>query len=108
MPCYEVREVCVEFKLENVRLIVKVLNKLGYKVMVNQEAGRIAFGKYTATHTIDLKSQQVSAYGISERSLTNTTNEIKKTYAIQAISDEAQKRRWALSKQGNKLQLKRY
>ena len=95
MPCWEVNDVTLEFKVENRDLLISALNSLGLQHSISNNMISVAFGAIT----IDLENGKVTV----PENRTSTINSIRKTYANKAIELAARRKRFLLKKVGNKM-----
>ena len=95
MPCWEVNDVTLEFKVENRDLLISALNSLGLQHSISNNMISVAFGSIT----IDLENGKVTV----PENRTSTINSIRKTYANKAIELAARRKRFLLKKVGNKM-----
>ena len=100
MPCYEVREISVELKIENIDLLKKALRKLG---LSTSEAGEksifvtgIADTNYSP-FSIDLGNSRIITT-VDEKRTTLLANKIKRSYSEVVINELAQKNKWFVKK----------
>lgn len=106
MPCWEINLMTVEFKIENIDLLLEILKELGYSFNVSDS--RISFrDKQGRSYTIDTINKRVTM----ERSGSKIINEIKRKYSKKVMENMAKRNRWAVRtnpSSHNKYRLVRY
>ncbi len=114
MPCYEVRTVSVQFKVENIDLLKKAIGWEGYRLGYEDERF-LSFdtktGAYrpTCSFQIDLKTSQIGSSDVAERELASFANSLKRAYSAAVIDEVAKKAKWMKRDLGqNRFQLQRF
>jgi hypothetical protein len=101
MPCYEVREVQVEFKAQSKEILLEAVKKAGIYHYWN-DLINILSGQGWA---IDLEKQTATVIEGYEKNL----NQVRRAYSEAVINEVAKRKKWLVKKMaGNKMQLKRY
>ena len=107
MPCYEVRTVSVEFKVGNVDLLKKALEKAGCQIQTQDQV--ISFkDKFGNFAMIDFeKSKIISRMG--DKQLADLSNSIKRAYSECVIDEVAKRNKWIKKQMGEgRFQLQRF
>jgi hypothetical protein len=108
MPCYEVRTVSVEFKVGNIDLLKKALEKIEMKIFQQDEKGIAFEDKNYNIFKINLINSRISG-PLDEKGLGSLVNSIKRSYSEQVIDEIAKKQKWLKKKMGeNRYQLQRF
>lgn len=100
MPCYQVNLISVSFKVANVEYLKKALEALNYNYQFN---GRSTC-RIGDNIILDLDSETITTSSWN----TDRVNELKRKYSEVVIEEAARRHHWAMSKQGNKIELRRY
>lgn len=109
MPCYTVITSSVEFKIGNIDLLKKALEKLG--IRINKQYASEAYlsfyhsGNYI---TIDLRKGKITSE-MNEKKLSEFSNQIKRAYSSVVVDEVAKRQKWIRKNTAeNKGQLQRY
>ena len=109
MPCYQVRTVSVEFKISNIDLLKKAIEKMEGTYLGNNEEFlnfRTKDGRYVY---IDFEKATISSLNFTEKGLANFSNSIKRAYSEVVIDEVAKRQHWHQKKLGeNRFQLQRF
>ena len=113
MPCYSVRTVSVEFRVANIELLKKALEKVGWKVNNEIDNGALSImkkdGSYMDSVSINFDNSKISSRYMDEKKLTDFSYELKRAYSEQVISEVAKKQKWMSRKlSDNKFQLQKF
>lgn len=111
MPCYEIRTASVLFKVENIELLKKALEKEWHVEQGGREDFLIATKKNTWGEkiTIDLKVGKIQSRIYSEKDLPAVSNSIKRAYSLEVINELARKQKWIKKEMGqDRIQLQRF
>jgi len=107
MPCYQVRTVSIEFKIGNMELLKKALEKINAQV-VRQDENGITFNKGYDQFTISFLNSKINS-NIDVKELTSVSNSIKRAYSEVVIDELAKKQRWIKKQMGaGRYQLQRF
>lgn len=96
MPCYQVVEVSVEFKVESVERLKKTLERLGHSFSVLGSQIKTFIGQ--KEFTFDLDREKLTFDNSFESK--EVINQIKRKYSELALEEVAKKRRWILKNKG--------
>jgi len=110
MPCYEIRTVTVEFKIENFAILKKAIENEGFRITeASGTEGYIAFrNKAEDLFTIKLKEQNFKGT-LDQKQMIDLSNQIKRAYSRQVISEVAQNQKWFKKEiRANNFVLQRY
>jgi hypothetical protein len=108
MPCYQVIKATVVFKVGNIEILKKALERKGYKIKGVSDTA-IVFEHKGQWMTIDLTKEKISAEGMRENQLQALVNPIKRAYSETVLDEVAKKNKWLLKKSGeNHFQLQRF
>jgi len=94
MPCDQIREISVEFKVDNLELLKKAVEKLGY---THQLVGQTLLinNKWNVVAEVDLQGGEISSRNFTNaRTLTEFSYKVKRTYSEMVIDEVAKKNRW--------------
>lgn len=106
MPCYEIRTVNVEFKIENIEILQKALKSLQLHPVWEGKEQKIFLINEDA---IDLKDGQYISRSGNIESATSMANQVKRAYSIQVLDELAKKQKWMKKQLGeNKFQFQRF
>ena len=107
MPCYTVIVNSVEFKIENIDILKKAMEKKGYTF--DPDGGGVYDKNLSKIMTVDMKRSIISSTRYNEEELTAVSNSIKRAYSEIVIDNIAKKNNW-FKKQlnANTVQLVRY
>lgn len=112
MPCYEVRTVSVEFKVENIDLLKKAIENAGWRIdqMYKDVSINITDKETSWRHvTISLQGGQMSSTSMEGKNLSSFCNQLKRSYSEVVIDEVAKKQHWIKKKLGeNRYQLQRF
>lgn len=113
MPCYEVRTVSVEFKVGNIELLKKAIEKMDWKVTSSTEKRLYAqknTGQWGDEVTINLENSTINSTNFRDiKALSQFSNEIKRAYSEVVIDELAKKQKWIKKQMGtNQFQLQRF
>lgn len=107
MPCYQIRLVSISFKVGNIDLLKKALEKMNVQV-VRQDENGISFNQAYNQFTISFLNSKINS-NVGEKELTSISNSIKRAYSEVVIDEVAKKQRWIKRKMGpNQYQLQRF
>jgi len=98
MPCYSIRTISVEFKVSNIDLLKKAIEKIEGTYLGNNEEFlnfRTNDGRYV---NINFKKETISSLNFTEKGLATFSNSIKRAYSEVVIDEVAKKNRWILQK----------
>ena len=105
MPCYTIETVSVSFKIGNIDLLKKAIEKAGYQ-MAGTETFRDTRGNIIK---INMNTQTLTSQAYSERELSVTANILKRAYSELVIDEIAKKQKWIKKNMGaGQFQLQRY
>jgi len=108
MPCYEVRTVSVEFKVGNIDLLKKALEKAGFK-RIEWTENNVRFENDKSIFNINFFDNKISSRYVDTKELVNLSNQIKRAYSEQVIDEIAKRQKWMKKKMGeNTFQLQRF
>ena len=114
MPCYQVITIRQEFKVENFDLLleaIKVHKDLNI-VTVNHDKQTLMFSNnFSSNFVVDAQRNTIksSSYGVNEKTLAYTSNQLKQAYSLEAIQQAAKKNGWLVKRMGdNRIQVQRY
>jgi len=108
MPCHEVRTVSVEFKVGNIDLLKKVLEKIGFK-RIEWTEENVRFENNKSIFNINFFDNKISSRYVDAKELANLSNQIKRAYSEQVIDEIAKRQKWMKKKMSeNKFQLQRF
>ena len=113
MPCYQVRTVSVAFKIGNIDLLKKAIEKMEGTYLGNNEEFlnfRTNDGRYV---NINFKKETISSFGsnlnFTEKGLATFSNSIKRAYSEVVINEVAKRQKWMQRKMGEgRFQLQRF
>jgi organic radical activating enzyme len=110
MPCYEVRTVSVEFKVSNIDLLKKALEKAGFNIAkASQITLQVRREGEINSIIIDLEQSKILSRSFDEKELSTISNQIKRAYSEQVIDEVAKRQKWMKKKLGdNRYQLQRF
>jgi len=109
MPCHEVRTVSVEFRIGNIELLQKAIEKLQWKNWNTGEGSITIQDDNYNQITIDCKNSKISSPSYNEKKLTEISNQIKRAYSEEVINEVARKQKWFAKKiNATKFQLQRF
>jgi hypothetical protein len=108
MPCYQIRNVSVEFRVENIDLLKRALEKAGWPV-VRETSEAIQFrDRYSNPVTINLSTGKMTA-SVDEKQLSEICNFVKRRYSEVVIDEVAKRQKWIKKNMGaNRYQLQRF
>ncbi|MFH1547123.1 MAG: hypothetical protein ABIC57_01400 [bacterium] len=108
MPCHETRTISVEFKVGNIDLLKKAIEKAGYHIS-GEYAGVLTIkDQYGNKTNIDLRNQTITSAN-NENQVTTLANSLKRSYSEVVISEVAAKQKWIAKKLSDrKFQLVKY
>jgi hypothetical protein len=107
MPCYEVRTVSVEFKVGNIEILKRALEKMNVQI-VRQDENGITFNQAYNQFTISFLNSKINS-NVDEKELTSISNSIKRAYSEVVIDEVAKKQRWIKKQMGaGRYQLQRF
>jgi hypothetical protein len=110
MPCYEVRTVSVEFKVENIDLLKRALENIGWYVR-GENKRSIAIKRkdeYAFPVAIDFERGSISST-MEQSALFKFSNQLKRAYSEQVIDEVAKRQKWIKKQMGaNQFQLQRF
>lgn len=99
MPCWEVRNMSVEFRAENLELLKRALDAVGLAYSVNDQtvtAGRIV---------LDLAAGKATFPSYAQA----TVNKLKQAYSVEAVKAAAKAKGWSVKAQSpTKMQIVRW
>ena len=102
MPCYEVRTVSVEFKIKNIDLLKKAIEKVEYKIISTYQDGSIHVqNKDYRDLFISTTNSLIQSKSFSEKELTTISNQIKRAYSELVIEEVAKKQKWIKKNMGS-------
>jgi hypothetical protein len=112
MPCYRIETVSISFKVENLVLLARALEKGNWDINFQNETG-IAIQKKIGNSynriTISFRENKIISQSLNEKQLTDVSNSIKKAYSLEVINEVAKKNKWQTRKMGeDQYQLVRY
>jgi hypothetical protein len=109
MPCYTVRTVEVAFKVGNIDLLKKALEKAGAKdILLRYDTELSFYFQNTDYIKINLETSKIIS-SIDEKKLIGISNQIKRAYSLEVINELARKQKWIQKKMGeNQYQLQRF
>jgi len=109
MPCYSIRTISVEFKIGNVDLLKKAIEKMEGTYLGNNEEFlnfRTNDGRYV---NVNFKKETISSVNFTEKGLATFSNSIKRAYSEVVIDEVAKKQKWIKKQMGqNHYQLQRF
>ena len=110
MPCYEIRTISVEFKIENIELLKKAIEKINFWSLKNSsDTMAIIRDDNHNRIVIDFKNSKVSSEAYSEKELGARVNQLKQSYSEIVIGEIAKKQKWIQKKiSERKFQLQRF
>jgi hypothetical protein len=109
MPCYQVRTVEVSFKVGNIELLKKALEKAGWKITSSGEWGINISNANYKTASIRFTNSKIQSSFFNEKELTGISNQIKRAYSEVVIDEIAKKQKWLKRQMGqNQFQLQRF
>jgi hypothetical protein len=110
MPCHQVITASVEFKVGNIELLKKAIEKVEGVINKYQSSDGLGFRtKEGKSIFIAYNSSKIIGQDINEKSLAKYSNEIKRAYSECVIDEVAKKNRWMKRNIGeNKFQLQRF
>lgn len=116
MPCYQIRTISVEFKVGNIDLLRKAIEKVAAKGSICEFKGvhtgtqRIDFYDPAGTrYQLNLDSGKLISTSLNETQLGKFSNLLKRAYSEQVIDEVARKQKWLKKKMGeNRYQLQRF
>ena len=112
MPCWTVVMTEVEFKIENLDLLKKAVEKAGYAISgtSNMQKDISLFQSSTGKRiNINLATGKMSSAHYNEKELIKISHSLKRTYSEQVIDEVAKKQKWFKKKLGdNQYQLQRF
>ncbi len=112
MPCYEIRTVSINFKVENIELLKRALEKEWTVFQGGENKDYLVAtkkGTYEEKIRIDLKAGQVRSQFYSEKDLPSVSNSIKRAYSLEVINELARKQKWLKKDMGQgRYQLQRF
>lgn len=101
MPCYTVNVMDIELKMKSKDLIVSVLKDLKI-IFKDLESKIIIMGKPSIILDLERGKAEIPETRI------DFWNMLKRKYSEKVVKTVAEKRKWALKQEGNKLQLSKY
>lgn len=109
MPCYEVRTVSIEFKVGNIDLLKKALEKAGCTYLGNSEEFLNLRTRGGNLVKVDFKNATISSQQLDAKGLSSCSNQLKRAYSECVIDELAKKQKWIQKKMGeNRFQLQRF
>lgn len=108
MPCYQIRTAEVAFKVENIDLLKRALEKAGWPIY-RETSDTIQFReRYSNPVTINLNTGKMTA-NVDEKQLSEISNFVKRRYSEVVIDEVAKRQRWIKKNMGNNhYQLQRF
>ena len=108
MPCYSIREVQVEFKVGNLDLLKKALEKSMTIRSIREEKMEVVVESWKKV-TIDFKTSKITSSDYNAKELGAISNQIKRAYSEQVIDEIAKRQKWMKKKLAdNRYQLQRF
>jgi len=112
MPCYTIVTSSVEFKIENIELLKKALEKQGLKFWVNERDAQVVIKDSTGYNNkavVNMKTGQIISQTLNEKELTKYSFSLKRSYSEQVIDEIAKKNKWIKKQLNDKqFQLQRF
>jgi len=107
MPCYQINLVSVEFRVDNLEYLKKVIGQNSAFMSLNQittDSDSIKIYGRTGYFSLNLKTHQALSTMSSDE-----FNFIKREYSKVAVEEIAKKMKWVLKRKAdNKFQVKQY
>lgn len=109
MPCWEVRNVEVQFKVGNIDLLKKALEKAGFRIRSANDAGITIQGINYGNATINFGQEKLVSSDFAEKALDQMANLIKRSYSAVVIDEVARRQKWIKREMGSgNYQLQRF
>jgi hypothetical protein len=107
MPCDQIRTTTVDFGHANIQMLIKAMEKLGWKVHEQSEnMFRATKGQFTTTFRNGQFTTESSGY--QDTSSAIDTSELKREVSRQSVSHAAQRFGWSIKQiNENKFEVKR-
>ncbi len=114
MPCYTVVKISIQFKVGNVDLLKKALEKIGW--VVDSISGQKLYAHKAgswAKDKVEINLERSTISGVDRNftpeSLTVISNQFKRSYSEVVIDEVAKKNKWFTKKlNANQYQLQRF
>jgi hypothetical protein len=111
MPCYTVRTVSVEFKVGNVDLLKRAIEKIGWVVSFTSEKiiNARTDNRWGDEFTISFDKGLISSQSFDAKKLNSFSNQLKRAYSEVVIDEVAKKNKWIKKTMGaGQFQLQRF
>jgi hypothetical protein len=110
MPCYEIRTATVQFRVENIDILKKALEKQGLGHYMRSDGYTIVAnsGGYNS-FVIDLRNGMLQSTSMNDRELADFSNSLKRTYSECVIDEISEEDQWFKNQlDENTFQLQRF
>lgn len=99
MPCYQIITSTITFRVDNIDLLKRAIEKEQGYLLAAQNKDILGFktkdGKFIR---INFKDSTITAEGMDEKELSTTSNSLKRAYSSIVIDEIAKKQRWMKKK----------